>query len=263
MIRGVLFINGTLGLEILESTVMVPHYSVSAVILNESKKRSKDYKQSVESILNKHHLSTLIIETDSSIWEDDSIIKLLSESDFGVSALYGHIIPSDVLRKTNLRIMNLHPSLLPHGRGADPIPWAVINGLPQGVTLHEIDLTLDTGPIIVSEGIDSDISMDSGQIYESAVTKMLELYKKFLTNWVEGTISSQPQVGSGDYHNSNELNQIRESLESGKHDFEKAIRTFQALKFSDGRVPRIRTSDGALWEIRLELKQASEGDQEK
>ncbi|MEZ4833421.1 MAG: formyltransferase family protein [Caldilineaceae bacterium] len=44
--------------------------------------------------------------------------------------------------------LNLHPSLLPHYRGPDPIFWQLRDGVePMGVTVHWMDVGVDTGDI--------------------------------------------------------------------------------------------------------------------
>ena len=44
--------------------------------------------------------------------------------------------------------INLHISYLPFNRGAHPNFWSFVDNSPKGVTIHEIDEGLDTGPII-------------------------------------------------------------------------------------------------------------------
>lgn len=46
------------------------------------------------------------------------------------------------------RILNCHPGLLPQVRGLDAFKWAIYEGLPLGVTLHEVTAELDAGPIV-------------------------------------------------------------------------------------------------------------------
>lgn len=54
--------------------------------------------------------------------------------------------------------LNVHPSLLPEGRGPEPVFWAIRRGLRRtGVTIHRMDDGLDTGPILAQRvaGIDA------------------------------------------------------------------------------------------------------------
>jgi methionyl-tRNA formyltransferase len=60
-------------------------------------------------------------------------------------------------------VLNIHPSLLPRGRGPDPVFWVYRNGeRDTGVTVHLMDDGLDSGPILaqhrlaVPEGMDAD-----------------------------------------------------------------------------------------------------------
>lgn len=47
------------------------------------------------------------------------------------------------------RVYNLHPGLLPLGRGMFPVPWAIIDKHSAGATLHVIDSErVDAGPIV-------------------------------------------------------------------------------------------------------------------
>lgn len=62
---------------------------------------------------------------------------------------YSMIIRPDVLAIPTKGVLNIHGALLPNNRGSNPIQWAIINRQYQtGVTLHEVDSGLDSGPII-------------------------------------------------------------------------------------------------------------------
>lgn len=61
---------------------------------------------------------------------------------------YYHRLPVDPA----LPMVNIHPALLPVGRGAWPMPVALLRGLGEsGVTLHKIDGGFDTGDILLQE----------------------------------------------------------------------------------------------------------------
>jgi len=68
--------------------------------------------------------------------------------DIGFSCFF-----SEIFRQHHIdaigRLVNLHNAPLPRYRGMRPINWALKNGESQhGVTIHEIDTGIDTGPII-------------------------------------------------------------------------------------------------------------------
>ncbi|SCV74325.1 BQ2448_6757 [Microbotryum intermedium] len=57
-----------------------------------------------------------------------------------LTASFGHLIPSSLLSLfPPLNTLNVHPSLLPHYRGAAPIQWAIVKGEQRtGVTVQEL-----------------------------------------------------------------------------------------------------------------------------
>lgn len=62
-------------------------------------------------------------------------------------AAYGAILPDDLLAAAPYGCINVHASLLPHGRGAAPIQRAVLEGdAVAGVSIMRIVHDLDAGP---------------------------------------------------------------------------------------------------------------------
>jgi methionyl-tRNA formyltransferase len=73
-----------------------------------------------------------------------------SEPDVLAVVAYGEILPSTVLDLPRVAPVNVHFSLLPALRGADPVRRAILEGLAvTGVTTIRMDEGLDTGPILV------------------------------------------------------------------------------------------------------------------
>jgi len=68
--------------------------------------------------------------------------------DFVVSDRPRSLIRDDVLANYEKRIINLHPSFLPWGKGYYPNYFSIKNREPFGVTIHYIDAGIDTGDII-------------------------------------------------------------------------------------------------------------------
>ena len=144
----VLFINGKLGLKILGHLVGDQNYNITAVVLNSEKKRTVSYVEEVNKVLsNQNYVSQVVLWNRSNI-QLEEISKSLETPSYGVSALFGHILPQNLIGKFTGGILNLHPSLLPIGRGSNPISWSIIDKQPQGITLHLIDQKLDTGDVI-------------------------------------------------------------------------------------------------------------------
>ncbi len=69
--------------------------------------------------------------------------------DLIVSGSFPWRIPDEVLALPRLGAINLHPALLPKGRGPNPIRWAIRNGEHEiGLTVHRTSSDFDTGPIL-------------------------------------------------------------------------------------------------------------------
>jgi methionyl-tRNA formyltransferase len=69
--------------------------------------------------------------------------------DLSVVVAYGHILRPEVLELPRLGSVNVHASLLPALRGAAPIQWAILSGLPEtGVTIMRMSAGMDEGPIL-------------------------------------------------------------------------------------------------------------------
>lgn len=247
-----LLLNGSLGLNVLNEVLKSPNARVVGILLNSEKKRRREFELEVLEKLPPVSSRPEIYTYSPGIWDSPEIIKLATQVDFGMSALFGHIIPQGFLDLVNTPFFNLHPSLLPYGKGADPIPWGIIENEPLGVSLHEIDSGLDTGPVLYQSVLKIKTSCNAGQIYTAAMSELLNLFRNFMRDWPNLPSPLPVNVG-GSMHNSYELNLLRERLVSGDHDFEKFVRTIQALIFSDGRKPLIRMKNGEVWAIDLNM----------
>lgn len=76
-----------------------------------------------------------------------------SHFDFLISHGYRHILRKPVLDQFPNHAINLHISLLPWNRGADPNFWSFLENTPKGVTIHHIDPGVDTGDIIAQREV--------------------------------------------------------------------------------------------------------------
>ena len=67
----------------------------------------------------------------------------------GLCAGYRWLLPPEVLAIPTLGVLNSHPALLPRHRGPYPFAWAIREGDAElGLTLHLMDETFDTGPVL-------------------------------------------------------------------------------------------------------------------
>ncbi|MBQ2645537.1 methionyl-tRNA formyltransferase [bacterium] len=99
------------------------------------------------------NLDLNVIDYEKSLKDEDFIQKLKELNiDLGVVCSYNKLFPKEFLEVAKDGFINVHPSLLPKYRGANPYSHVIINGEKEtGVTLHFMDETFDTGDIIVQE----------------------------------------------------------------------------------------------------------------
>lgn len=91
------------------------------------------------------------------------------------------------------RLYNVHFSLLPKYRGCNTAVWPILNGEHEhGVTLHEIDSGIDTGPIIASRAFPVE-SMTSRQLYGRCLDLGAALALKWLPKLINGDYRAVPQ----------------------------------------------------------------------
>lgn len=101
---------------------------------------------------------------------------------YDVLILYGHreILSEEFIRNFKGRIINLHISLLPYNKGADPNFWSWFDGTPKGVTIHTVDKGIDTGRILLQKEVAFDGTETLATSYEKLHTELLALFHE---NW--------------------------------------------------------------------------------
>lgn len=119
------------------------------------------------------------------------------EPDLLVTAAYGRILPPWLLALPKRGAYNLHASLLPRWRGANPVRWAIWSGDAfSGVTLMRMEPELDAGPIVAQRPVRVE-ELNAGELE----ALLAELGATLLTQWLEallaGTAPLVPQDPAG------------------------------------------------------------------
>ena len=93
----------------------------------------------------------------------------------GLCAGYRWLLPPEVLAIPTLGVLNSHPALLPRHRGPYPFAWAIREEDAElGLTLHLMDETFDTGPVLAQ----GSRPMPADQRIGSLVTVLQELARE-------------------------------------------------------------------------------------
>ena len=129
-------------------------------------------------------------------WRDGQALAQLKDwqPDLVITAAYGKILPQAALEIPKLGCINVHASLLPRWRGADPIRRAILAGDPEtGITIMEMVLEMDAGDILWQKRL----ALDPDETLQSLENRLAELggatLSEALKKWRAGQISAVPQ----------------------------------------------------------------------
>ena len=118
--------------------------------------------------------------------------------DLIVVAAFGQILKKDVLFLPRFGCINVHASLLPRWRGAAPINAAILAGDAEtGVTIMQMDVGLDTGPMLAKRAIRLTPTDTAGSVFQSLATLGADLLIETLPGYLSGEITPQPQPEEG------------------------------------------------------------------
>lgn len=110
---------------------------------------------------------------------ENDVKKIIETFDLVISMHCKQIFPPSLTK--NVRCVNVHPGYNPINRGWYPQVFAIINDVPIGATIHEIDDQLDHGAIIAREFVKKNNFDTSKTLYDKILEKEIEL----LESWLE------------------------------------------------------------------------------
>ena len=100
---------------------------------------------------------------------DAAMAAWLAERDVGLVVLAGYmrLLSEAFLSRFPDRVINVHPALLPAFRGLDAIQQALDYGVKVfGVTVHFVDVGIDTGPVILQRAIELPDAADAEAVHD-------------------------------------------------------------------------------------------------
>ncbi len=121
---------------------------------------------------------------------------LALDYDVMVVAAYGLILPRSTL---DIRpCINIHGSLLPRWRGAAPIHRAIEAGdFDAGVTIMEMEEGLDTGPMLLMEGLPIEATDTTGTLHDKVAALGARMIVEALHKMAAGELVATPQPEAG------------------------------------------------------------------
>lgn len=135
--------------------------------------------------------------------------------DYSISFGYKHIIASDITQHYWGRIINVHISLLPWNRGADPNLWSFLEDTPKGVSIHLIDDGVDTGPILEQKEVQMLANDTLATSYDRLVRQGEVLLVDTFPKYVGRHFKPTPQPNLGTVHKSSDKEKWFSVLKNG------------------------------------------------
>jgi phosphoribosylglycinamide formyltransferase 1 len=147
--------------------------------------------------LEKFGLPTEIVPSGGSKgWDyDRKVVSVLRKYDvmpkYGLICLAGfmRLISAEFIKEYPMRILNIHPALLPSFPGLHAQKQAIEYGVKiSGCTIHFVDQGLDSGPIVLQRAVKVMDSDTEEELSARILRKEHELYPEAVRLFAEGKI---------------------------------------------------------------------------
>lgn len=161
-------------------------YSVKAVIANQDVVISRKERQlEIQKAAEEFNIPVLLPNKLISIKE-----QLASfDAPVGILVAYGKIIPKEIISLFPKGIVNIHPSLLPEGRGPTPIESVILGRSKRtGVSIMKLVEKMDSGPVYAQEEIVLSGTESKQQLADRLLEEGGNLLIKHLPDILEGNI---------------------------------------------------------------------------
>ena len=172
-------------------------YSLAGVVTQPDRPQGRGQKLAASPVKEAALRLGLEVMQPDSIKDEEFIEKLETlQPHLLVVVAYGRILPARLLELPRLGCINVHASLLPLYRGADPIRWAIFNGESEtGVTTMLMNSGLDSGDILLKEKVDIPEEMTYGELHDVLALKGAELLLETVKRWIRREIKPVSQEG--------------------------------------------------------------------
>lgn len=200
MIKIVFFGTPDIGLKSLEYLYNSDKIDVLAVVTQPDKPAGRGHKLQMSPIKKFAVEKNIPVFQPKSIRKEFDIQEKLKklEPDFFVTFAFGQILSQEVLDIPKYETINLHASLLPRYRGANPIQRAIINGDKKtGICTMITELGLDCGDICQKLVIPISDTMNCEELWNEIAEKSPKMIEETLEGLQNKTLTPQKQCEDG------------------------------------------------------------------
>ncbi len=200
MIKIIFFGTPQIALKSLEYLYNSENIEVSAVVTQPDKPAGRGHKLTMSPIKEFAINHSIPVFQPKSIRKEPEIQEELKKlnPDFFVTFAFGQILSQEVLDIPKFETINLHASLLPKYRGANPIQRAIINGDKEtGICTMITELGLDCGDVCKKITIPISEEMNCEELCEEISEKSPKLIEETLLGLFNHTIKPEKQCEEG------------------------------------------------------------------
>lgn len=166
-------------------------------------------------------------ETFSGLRVRDNIKWIVDNFGIVISAHCKQIFPDELVEK--IKCINVHPGLNPYNRGWFPQVFSIINGMPAGATIHEIDKQLDHGPIIAQKEVILESYDTSLSAYEKIQLAEIDLLNDHLLSILNNGYDKKQAALEGNINLKKDFNALCHLDLADVDTFENHIKKLRAL----------------------------------
>jgi len=179
--------NPEFALPSLEALLAGPH-EVAAVVTSPDKPQGRGREVQPMPVKQRAQAAGTTLLQPESLSDPDFVGRLRDIAPDALVVVAFRILPRELLALPRRGCFNVHPSLLPRGRGPAPMRWTLIRGETEtGVTIIHLSEVIDGGAILAQERTAVEADEDFGSLHD----RLAQMGARLLMNVLE-------RVESGD-----------------------------------------------------------------
>ena len=195
-IKVVFLATPDIALKTFEFFIKSPDYELLALVTQCAKAQNRGKKVVMRNITKLAMENSIPIFEPEKISQDIETIQKLKalKPDFFVTFAFGQILSQEVINIPKFATINLHASLLPKYRGANPISQVIQDGCTKtGITTMKTALELDAGDICLQKEIDITSEMNVVELMQKISDLSPSLLDETLKGLYDGSLKIIPQ----------------------------------------------------------------------
>ena len=186
-------------LESFDFFIKSSDYEVLALVTQKAKQANRGKKIVERNITKMANANNIPVYEPDRISKEIEVIEKLKalKPDFFITFAFGQILSQEVIDIPSIATINLHASLLPEYRGANPIAQSIIDGKTKtGITTMKTVLELDAGDICLQDEIEISKDMNVIELMEEISARSPKLLDETLKGLYDKTLTCKAQIHS-------------------------------------------------------------------